>query len=267
MFEGDGFAVLRRFIGEDELGALRAAVDRSLAKPLPPGCERPHNTLAPLRFNDPIVTALLESPRRQAAINQATSADDLRWISAYISVKEAGSAALWWHQDWWCWNHPVSYRAEASQVAVLCYLADTTAANGALRVIPGSHLRSTPLHAALPEAHTHAAGGLDRDHLAMRDHPDQLTLEVRAGDAVVTDYRLLHGTHANSTGDRRDCVLLSFTPSWGRLPPDLRAHLIRHPALPTAEERNGSGLWPDFDGTPRDLALSRVAPSQFVTTA
>jgi ectoine hydroxylase-related dioxygenase (phytanoyl-CoA dioxygenase family) len=35
----------------------------------------------------------------------------------------------------------------------------------------------------------------------MADHLGQVTLEVRAGDAVVVDYRLLHGTQANVTAD------------------------------------------------------------------
>ncbi len=103
---------------------------------------------------------------------------------------------------------------------------------------------------------------------AMTDHPDQITLSVRAGDAVVTDYRLLHGTHANATARRRDGILLNFAPSWSRLPPEIRGHLIKHPSLPTdAERMSGSGrlasLLPSFDGPRRDLPLERVPPSSF----
>ena len=100
------------------------------------------------------------------------------------------------HQDWWCWDHAVSYRREAPQIAALCNLADTTAHNGALRVLPGSHLRSAPIHASLPEAHGQAAEYLEPGHVAMKDLPDQVTLGVRAGDAVVTDYRLLYAVLA-----------------------------------------------------------------------
>jgi ectoine hydroxylase-related dioxygenase (phytanoyl-CoA dioxygenase family) len=102
----------------------------------------------------------------------------------------------------------------------------------------------------------------------MRDHPDQVTLDVERGDAVITDYRLLHGTHPNTSVERRDCLLLTFAPSWRRLPADIRAHLVRHPALPTAEERKLPGAWPvellpTYAGQPRDLRLNRVAPSEF----
>ena len=267
-FRRDGFAVLKGFIERKELARLRADVDAVLAAPLPPGCERPHNTLAPLRWNDRIVQRVLSCERRQTALSEGIGADDLRWISAYVSVKERRSAALWWHQDWWCWDHPVSYRRAPSQVAVLCYLVDTSVRNAALRVLPGTHHHSVALHAALPEAHARETGDLVDDDAAMRDHPDQVTLDVRAGDAVVTDYRLLHGTHPNAGSQRRDCVLLTFTPSWRRLPADIRGHLICHPALPSPSERLAVGSWPSellpsYHGRPRDLPLNRVAPSEF----
>ena len=102
------------------------------------------------------------------------------------------SPPLWWHQDWWCWDHPLTYRRMAPQIAVLCYLADTNAQNGALRVLRGSHLKSAPIHAVLPEAHGHSAEGLEPGHIALSDLPGQVTLCLRAGDAVVIDYRLLH---------------------------------------------------------------------------
>jgi ectoine hydroxylase-related dioxygenase (phytanoyl-CoA dioxygenase family) len=46
---------------------------------------------------------------------------------------------------------------------------------------------------------------------------------VRAGDAVVLDYRRLHGTRANASPRRRDALLVTFTPSWRELPNDVVA--------------------------------------------
>jgi hypothetical protein len=227
--------------------------------------------LVPLRWNDPIVELFLGSGRRMQQLTAALGADDLRWISGYISIKEAYSPALWWHSDWWCWDHPVSFTRPASQVAVLCYLDDTSARNGALRILPGSHHRSAPIHAILPEAHSKTAQELDPGHEAMRDLEDQVTLGLRSGDAVALDYRLLHGTHPNSTATRRDCILLSFTPSWRRLPEELKAHLIQHPALPSEEEHPGESalnpdLFPTFRGVRRSLTLNRNAPPRFETS-
>ena len=268
-FARDGYAVLGGFVSGPELARLRCDVDAHLAGPLPPGCERPGNTLAPLRWSDATVGRVLAAPGRVARLATAVAGGDLRWISGYVSSKPPGSGPLWWHQDWWCWDHPVSFRPAAPQVALLCYLTATDERTAALRVLPGSHRRATALHAALPEAH---AGGAQppAGHPAVSDHPDQVTLALAPGDAVVLDYRLLHGTHPNAGGRRRDCVLLTFAPSWRDLPEDVRAHLIRHPAQPRAGERVGAPAWtrallPAFDGRPRDLELNRTAPTGFVT--
>jgi hypothetical protein len=265
-----GFTVLREFASALELEQLRAGVETKLRQAMAPGCERPHNTLAPLRWSDELVVRALGCQRRIAAIRAASDARDLRWVSAYVSVKDARSPPLWWHQDWWCWEHPVTYRMRPPQVAVLCYLRDTSPETGALRVLPGTHRRSVDLHAVLPEAHGDEAGILADGHPALRDHPQQQTVSVRAGDAVVIDYRLLHGTHANVSAIRRECLLLTFAPDWSVLPDDVRAHLIRHPALPGPREIPVAvlaGLLPDYDGTPRDLSLSRRAPATFTTDA
>jgi hypothetical protein len=264
----DGYAMLGGFLGPDELPALRADAERLVRSPRGAACERPHNTLVPMRWADAAVGAVLRPARRRARLARAAGAEDLRFVSAYLSLKEPHSPALWWHQDWWCWDHPASLASNPPQVAVLCYLDATDAANAALRVLPRSHRGWTALHAALPEAHGDGMQAVGAGHVAMADHPAQETLGVAAGDAVVIDYRLLHGTHANTTAARRDCLVLTFAPHWAALPADIRGHLIRHPALPAdGEPRAGAGcpdaLLPRFEGERRDLALNRVPPRDF----
>lgn len=266
-FHRAGFVVLDGLLTRSQLERARAGADRTVARPAGVPCERPNNTLLPMRWDDPLADLVLAARDRTSA---AIGARDLRWISGYVSVKEPHSPPLWWHQDWWAWDHPVSLLHDPVQVAVLCYLSDTTAQTGALRVLPGSHAASVPLHRVLPEAHSDESTALDLDHPAMTDHPGQVTLELRAGDAVVTDYRLLHGTHANCGPRRRDCVLLSFTPHWNELPDDIRGHMISHPALPQDGESGPAGqlaaLLPGFDGARRDLPLNRNAPPDFTVS-
>ncbi len=264
----DGFAVLKEFLDQSEVGQIGELVQTAMSGPHNSNCARSHNTLIPLRWNDSIVQRVVLSECRLQALRDASNGDDLRWISGYISSKEPLSPPLWWHQDWWCWNHPVSYRCKPVQIALLCYLTDTTVSNGALRVLPGSHLASAAIHAILPETHSQDAETLESGNTVMSDLSEQVALELKAGDAVVLDYRLLHGTHANATAIRRDCVLLSFTPLWCQLPPEIRAHLIGHAALPVADEAAQASLifanlLPTFAGEPRNLQLNRNAPSHF----
>ncbi len=237
----DGYLVIRGLLDGAQLVAVRREVDVAVQAPAVPGCERPHNRLVPLRWNDAAVDLVLGDARCRRALATCTGGDDLRWISAYISVKEPRTPALWWHQDWWCWSHPVTLRAAAPQVAVLAYLTPTRPRTGALRVLPRSHLSSLPLHAKLPQAYAKGAE-LASDHAALGDQPGQVTLAVEAGDAVVLDYRLLHGTHPNASALRRDCLLLSFAPSWAGLPIDVRAHLIRQPLVARRPRARAAGI-------------------------
>lgn len=268
VFARDGYIVLRGLLAAREVELLQSAVDRLMGGAWDDSCARPNNTLVPLRWNDPIVAGVAGDRGRIERLGEAVDARDPRWISGYVSVKRPLSLPLWWHQDWWCWEHPVSYRREPAQVALLCYLTETDDRHGALRVLPGSHPRSAPVHAALPEAHSEASTALDPKHVVMSDQPGQVTLALRAGDAVVLDYRLLHGTCANAGPHRRDCLLMSFAPCWRELRPDIRGHLISHPALPTGDEAPPAGGWaarllPTHNGPRRDLALNRNAPVEF----
>lgn len=267
-FESDGFAVLHGFLEIGELPRIKALIDLMLRSPSEQACRRPHNDLFPLRWNDDLVRLLLESSSRTRRLATVSIANDLKWISGYVSIKQAQSPALWWHQDWWCWHHEASYRRTSPQIATLCYVDKTNMHNGALRLLPGSHHRSAPIHALLPDAHSQAAEELDLRHPAMNNLPGQVTLSLEAGDAVMMDYRLLHGTHANSSAIRRDCIILNFAPSWQQLPNNIRAHLIRHPAQPSQNEIvpksiSDLGLLPTFHSEASDLPLNRNAPHQF----
>jgi hypothetical protein len=267
-FVRDGFIVLNRFLNSSEVGNIQTVVDSLVNSPPESACSRPHNTLLPFRWNHPIVQIVLASKQRARLLQQTLGADDLKWISGYVSIKEAHSPALWWHQDWWCWDHPVSYRQAASQVALLCYLTATDVQNGALRLLASTHHRSLPIHASLPRVDSHAPDELRPDHVAMSDQPDQVTFSLNAGDAVAIDYRLLHGTHGNSSPLRRDCIILNFVPSWHELPDDIKGHLISHPALPGVDESPAALSWeselvPEFFGMRRDLPVNRVAPHDF----
>jgi len=267
-FDRDGFVIMNGFLETEELAMARDLVALVLQSPHEHACRRPHNKLFPLRWNDAVVQLFLDSTRRVHLLAVRAGADDLRWISAYVSVKEAHSPPLWWHQDWWCWDHKVSFQRASPQVAVLCYLTDTSTHDGALRVLPGSHHKSFPIHSLLPDANTNDVDALALTDEAMSDQPGQVTLSVEAGDAVLIDYRLLHGTHANSSDLRRDCIILNFTPSWRSLPEDIQGHLIRNLAQPSASEiiphlRATVRLLPDFSGGRKDLALNRNAPYDF----
>ena len=267
LFERHGYSIIPSFFSASEVAATKERVAGAVESATF-GIRRANNDLIPLRWSSEIVLGALSSDERRAALEATLGASSLRWLSAYVTTKKPHSPALWWHQDWWCWDHPSSYLPTAPQVAILCYLSDTSEDNGALRVIPGSHRQWLPLHDRLPESHSADANALPPSHVAMTESPAQRTLSLRAGDAVVMDYRLLHGTHPNNSAASRDAIHLSIIPNWQDTPEDLKAHLVSHPALPAPDERSSvpsfmRPLIPDYSGAPHDVALNRVPPAGF----
>lgn len=246
----DGFVHLRGAIPSPTIIAVREHLRELQREDRPPACVRPNNLLVGLRWDEPIVGRLLGDAAFVGAVAEACAASDLRWISGYQSIRHARTAPLPWHQDWWCWDDPISAAVEPAQVAVVCFLEDVPDRGAAIRVLPGSH-------------HTIPSGvRFDDTGTTSSTVAGSVTVPASAGDAVVMDYRVLHGTTANQTDAHRSALIMNFAPAWHRLPERIQGHLISHQSLPSPGTRPAAssavaGLLPHFDGPAADLPLSR----------
>ena len=84
-------------------------------------------------------------------------------------------------------------------VRVLYYLDELTAVRAPFRIIPRSHIS---FHA---EASPYAR---------YKSHPEEITLTVPAGSAVVVPSMLLHGSHPNKDSQPRELIQLGYRPAW-----------------------------------------------------
>ena len=172
----------------------------------------------------PPFAALIAYPGLQEMFSRM-GFDDTRFTSGYVISKPPGGPALFWHQDWWGWGHPISRTDRIAQIALFLYLTDTRRENGCLRVIPGSHRRPHLLHDVI-DAHDRALAAVERpDDPAYASHPDEVDVPVAAGDVVVADARLIHGAHPNRSGQERTNITLWWHPRYADLPPGIRARL------------------------------------------
>jgi ectoine hydroxylase-related dioxygenase (phytanoyl-CoA dioxygenase family) len=236
----DGYVLVPGVLDNSCVERVTKLVDEVLEGRPAFACERENNLLAGLRFDDPLVHELLSHRAFIDAVRAVSGATDLRWTSGYVSVREPRTGPLAWHQDWWCWDQPISFVRDAPQVAVLCYLERLGPERATLQVLPGSH-----------------RGPVDRGGAR--------TLDLGRGDLVVLDYRVAHATTANATGRRRNAVLLNFAPRWRELAPDVRGHLVSHLALPGPGDATPPAPWlvdllPTPAGPRRDLPLNRYPP-------
>ncbi len=172
----------------------------------------------------PGFAGLIASPRERGIFAGLGFADP-RFSSGYVISKPAHSPALFWHQDWWAWDDPISYRETIAQVFLFYYLTDTRIENGCLRVVPGSHRRRHSLHDQ-PPAHDQ-----DLSRVANPDRPvyqsveGEVPVEVAAGSLVIGDARLLHGTYPNDSDTERTLITLWYHPDFAALPEPIRARI------------------------------------------
>ena len=82
---------------------------------------------------------------------------------------------------------------------VLYYLDELTPQRAPFRLIPRSHLSF------------HAEGS---PYVRYKSHPEEITLVVPAGSAVLVPSMLMHGSHPNQFPQPRELVQLGYRPAW-----------------------------------------------------
>jgi len=151
--------------------------------------------------------------------------DDTRFSSGYIISKPNNSPALFWHQDWWGWDHPLSYTNQIAQVFVMIYLQDTNPQNGCLRVIPRSHRSYHALHSN-QKAHTESASRVeDPNDSIYNSLSEEVPVPVKCGDVIVGDARLIHGSFPNQSEDERTLITLWYHPHYNMLPGAMQSRI------------------------------------------
>lgn len=207
---------------------------------------------------------LIADPRIISLLEQL-GGSDIRWTSGYLISKPPGGPPLFWHQDWWGWGNDYSYQPDPAQLFVMIYLTNTVQENGCLRVIPGTHVYQHELH-ALPAAHTKAIATEVSEHSkAYASHPDEVAVQVSAGDVLIGDSRLLHSAYANHSEHERPLLTLWYIPNYRDLPAPLQSTIqaIYQRQVVDIDE-NATDL-PTCDNWPR-YALNKIRhliPQQF----
>ena len=142
--------------------------------------------------------------------------DDLLLWGCHVFCKPAAEGyETPWHQDGHDW--PIRPLANCT---VWVALAPSTAENGCLRVIPGSHASRT-LHAHLHE---------DRADLTLNqrlaagnfDEASAVDIELEPGQMSLHDVYMIHGANANTSQRRRTGVALRYMPTTSVFERDIR---------------------------------------------
>lgn len=120
----------------------------------------------------------------KSLLGDSVLGDDVLLSSFTANIARRGGAPMRLHSD-------QGYVPDATSYPVVCnimwMLTDFTAANGATRVVPGSHSRPSPR--------------------GLTQRPETIAVTGPAGSALIFDGRLWHGTGANATDEPRLGIL------------------------------------------------------------
>ncbi|HUD61543.1 MAG TPA: phytanoyl-CoA dioxygenase family protein [Acetobacteraceae bacterium] len=152
---------------------------------------------------------LIRHHRILDAVEDIIGPDILCWGSSFFIKEQRNPGYVSWHQDSTYWG-----LEPPDIITAWVAFTDSTAANGAMRVIPGTHKLDQ-----VPHRDTFAAGNLlSRGQEVMVDVDERKAamLELAAGEMSLHHVRLIHGSDPNPSDDRRIGFAIRYIPTYVR---------------------------------------------------
>lgn len=176
------------------------AVHHGLDLPLEMGFFATHAALPP-HLRRPVCDAVdrVVTPALLRAVGE------VRVFASALLSKGADAPSLPFHQD-------LTFTDERRHRSYTCWVAlvDTDLASGALSVVPGSHRWVDGLRPGGPNETPTARWQIELARLSV-DVP------LAAGQALVWDAALVHGSHPNRSGAHRPAATVAFAPATAEL--------------------------------------------------
>ena len=211
----DGFCAIDNILTEEFLQELRDESERLIANYVQPDHTRYHGHHILVAGKDnTLIQKLLEWHPTLNALEEMGFGDFTGARGITILTKDPGAPPLYWHQDWYYWNDPISCAPWPQHIFMKYYLTDTKPENGCLKVIPSTHRKRIDLHDKLLYASKQGnvlqpgSESKEKYSVMFSDHPGQVDVCVKAGSLVMRDARLLHSVRKNHTDRRRTMLLV-----------------------------------------------------------
>jgi ectoine hydroxylase len=162
--------------------------------------------IEPVSHLDVRLAALFDDRRLTDPMTDLVEATTVGPFTSKLNLKRGSEGSEFpFHQDYPYWY--VACGKEAADIATaMIFLDDASAANGALRVLPGSHAGGPAPRD--PDDPTHFLADPKR-----LDTGDERTVEVPAGSVLLFGSFLVHRSSPNDSGADRRALLLSFQPA------------------------------------------------------
>lgn len=235
-FRDNGFLYYGRVLSDDQLNQLREALDKVLSGRSDAQAERITNLGG---SSDAVVTQIVniweaEEPFRRhiynpeivSMISQLTGSDTVRVWHDQIQVKPAriGGPTVW-HQDHPYW--PVIQ--PASLVSAWVALEDATVENGAMSMVPRSHLWGPHGEGTIGIDQNDYSPTYDPKYVPEGETVEVVPCEVPAGCVLFHHCLTWHGAPANRSENPRPAIAVHYMPGSVRYEPQPgKSHLVEH---------------------------------------
>ncbi|WP_428535637.1 phytanoyl-CoA dioxygenase family protein [Rhodopila sp.] len=249
-YQEQGYYAPIRIMPRTEADALRAKLE---------AFEAGAGTLAgPLRHKSHLLFTWLNDLVRHPAILDAVEdvigPNILCWGGSFFIKEPRHPGFVSWHQDSTYWGLD-----PADVVTAWVALSDSTPANGAMRVIPGTHKLDQVPHQDTFRPENLLSRG--QEVMVEVDEREAAMLPLAAGEMSLHHVRLIHGSDPNPSALRRIGFAIRYIPTTVRQV----AGSHDHATLVRGEDRHGH-----FEPEQRpdaDMSPSAVAYHQMVTGA
>ena len=181
--------------------------------------------------------ALVHHPAVLDAIEDAIGPDILCWTTNFFIKEAASPGFVSWHQDSTYWGLDPD-----EVITAWVALTEVTQENGYMQVIPGSHKIDQ-----LPHVDTfHKDNLLSRgQEIAVEvDRSKAVGLALHPGEISLHHIKLVHGSDANRSNDRRIGLAIRYIPTY------VRQTKVRDSAMLV----RGTDKYHHFDAEPRPQA-------------
>ena len=153
--------------------------------------------------------ALIRHPAILDAVEDVIGPDILCWGSTFFIKEARNPAFVSWHQDSTYWG-----LEPPDIITAWVALSDSTAENGAMRVIPGTHKMDQVAHRDTFSADNLLSRG--QEIAVSVDERDAAMLELKAGEMSLHHVRLIHGSDPNPSVHRRIGFAIRYIPTYVR---------------------------------------------------
>jgi non-haem Fe2+, alpha-ketoglutarate-dependent halogenase len=189
---------------------------------------------------------LIRHPRILDAVEDVLGPNILCWGSSFFIKEPRNPAFVSWHQDSTYWGLD-----PADVMTAWVALSDSTAANGAMRVIPGSHKLAQVAHRDTFSPDNLLSRG--QEVMVDVDERQAVMMPLQAGEMSLHHVRLIHGSDPNPSDLRRIGFAIRYIPTTVRQVAGSHDHATLVRGVDTYRHFEPEE-WPDADMSPRALA-------------